>query len=88
LPILGPKARWYPMNSDRFSLDGGVQGMYFFGYGNFIYTQGSAQFKVYSHLNLRAGYQMGTRFTLHGKTNDIGLRLTQAGPTAGLETSW
>jgi hypothetical protein len=89
LPIVGPKARWYPMHdSDRFSLDGAFQGMYFFGYGNFIYTHGSAQVKLHKNLSLKAGYQMGTRFTVHGKADQVGLRLTQQGPVAGLEASW
>jgi hypothetical protein len=88
LPVIGPKARWYPGKTDRFSLEGGIQGMYFFGYGDFIYTEGSAQIKLHKHLSLRAGYQMGTRFNLHGQANRVGLRLTQEGPTAGIETSW
>lgn len=89
LPVLGPKARWYPIHdSNRLSLEGAFTGMYFFGYGSFIYTQGSAQVKLHKNLAFRAGYQLGTRFSLQGKNNNIGLRLTQTGPTAGLEANW
>ena len=89
LPVLGPKFRWYPIHdSSRLSFEGAFTGMYFFGYGNFIYTQGSGQVKLYKNLAVRAGYQLGTRFSIQGKTNNIGLRLTQTGPVAGLEASW
>jgi len=89
LPVLGGKGRWYPVHdSTRFSLDGGVQGMYFFGYGNFLYTQGTAQVALHRNLNLKAGYQMGTRLSVHGTNDHIGLRLTQKGAILGLEGSW
>jgi hypothetical protein len=89
LPVLGPKFRWYPMrDSNRFSVQGQFTGMYFFGYGNFMYSQGSAQLKIHKNLDLTAGYQMGTRFSIQGTNDRVGLRLTQAGPVAGLEASW
>ena len=89
LPVLGPKFRWYPLHdSNLLSLDGAYTGMYFFGYGSFSYAQGAAQVKLHKHLALRGGYQLGTRFSLQGKNNNIGLRLTQTGPVAGLEASW
>jgi hypothetical protein len=89
LPVLGPKFRWYPIHdSNRLSLEGAFTGMYFFGYGNFIYTAGSAQVKLHKNLALRGGYQLGTRFSIQGKNNNIGLRLTQTGPVAGLEAHW
>ena len=89
LPVLGTKGRWYPVhNSTRFSLDGGLQGMYFFGYGDFLYTQGTAQVALHRNLNLKAGYQMGTRLSVHGTNDHIGLRLTQKGVIVGLEGSW
>jgi hypothetical protein len=62
--------------------------MYFFGYGNFMYAHAAAQFAVHQHLSLRAGYQMGTRLSIHGTDNRAGLRLTQRGLIAGLEASW
>lgn len=89
LPVLGPKVRWYPIHdSSRFSLDGSIQGMYFFGYGNFVYTQGSAQIALHHNLNLKAGYQLGTRLSVHGTNDHFGLRLTQQGAIVGLEGSW
>jgi len=89
LPILGAKTRWYPIHdSSRFSVDGSFSGMYFFGYGNFVYTQGSAQLALHRNLNLKAGYQLGTRLSVHGTEDHIGLRLTQKGPVVGVEWSW
>ena len=89
LPVLGTAGRWYPVrDSSRFSLDGGLQGMYFFGYGDFLYTRGTAQLQLHRNLNLKAGYQMGTRLSVHGTNDHIGLRLTQKGPIVGLEGSW
>jgi hypothetical protein len=89
LPILGTAGRWYPIpESSRFSLDGSVQGMYFFGYGDFVYARGKANVKLHHNLNLTAGYQMGTRLKVKGTSNHIGLRLTQTGPVVGLEASW
>jgi hypothetical protein len=42
LPVLGPRARWYPMpHSSRIALDGQIQGMYFFGYGDFYVAKGT-----------------------------------------------
>lgn len=88
LPVLGPQGRWYPIHdSTRFSLDGSLQGMYFFGYGDFLYTQGSAQVALHHNLNLKVGYQLGTRLSVHGTNNHIGLRLTQKGAIVGLEWS-
>jgi hypothetical protein len=89
LPVLGPEGRWYPIHdSNRFSLDGGFQGMYFFGYGNFMFARATAQVKLHRNLDLKAGYQMGTRLSIQGTNDHIGLRLTQLGPVAGLEASW
>jgi hypothetical protein len=89
LPIIGPKFRWYPMpRSSRLSLDGTLQGMYFFGYGDFVSAQTTVGVEATRHLALRAGYQMGTRFNLHGSSSRVGVRLTQKGPVAGIELSW
>jgi len=89
LPVVGTRVRWYPIpDSNRFALDGGVQGMYFFGYGDFLSANGAAIIKLKSRLNLRLGYQMGTRLTIHGSDNTIGIRLMQKGPVAGIEMSW
>ena len=89
LPILGGKGRWYPIHdSSRFSVDGSFSGMYFFGYGNFIYAVGAAQVAIHRNLNLKAGYQLGTRLSVQGTNDHIGLRITQKGPVVGLEASW
>jgi hypothetical protein len=89
LPVLGPEARWYPMkNSNRFSVEGGIQGMYFFGYGNFMFAQGTAQLRLFKGVDFKGGYQMGTRLSIQGTNDRVGFRLTQQGPVAGLEASW
>jgi hypothetical protein len=89
LPTLGPRFRWYPLrNSARLSLDGSAQGMYFFGYGDFVSAQGTMGIAANHRLSFRAGYQMGTRLTIHGSSNQVGVRLTQKGPVAGIELSW
>jgi len=89
LPNIGPIGRWYPMHdSDRIALDGYVQGMYFFGYGDFITARAAAVVKFHPHWSLVAGYEMGTNLSVHGKTDNIGVRLTQKGPIAGIEASW
>jgi hypothetical protein len=89
LPNIGPTGRWYPLHdSDRIALDGYIQGMYFFGYGDFITARGMATVKFHPHWNFLAGYEMGTNLSVHGTTNNIGVRLTQKGPIAGIEASW
>ena len=89
LPVLGPRARWYPIpSSNRLALDGVGQGMYFFGYGDFYSAKGTVGVGLTHSLKLTAGYQLGTRLSIHGGSNQIGLRLTQKGPVAGLEGSW
>ncbi len=88
LPVVGPRFLWYPTNSSRFSLEGSLQGMYFFGYGNILSANGAAAIEVNRHLDLRFGYQMGSRLSIHGTTDNIGVKLTQKGPTAGLVLKW
>ena len=89
IPILGPHIRWYPLsNSNRLSFDGSIHGMYFFGYGNFVSADGSMGIGLTHHLNLKLGYQMGSRFDIHGVSDQLGVRLTEKGPLAGLEFSW
>jgi hypothetical protein len=68
-------------------MDGSVQGMYF-GYGNFITAKGAVVFNATHHLNLRFGYQMGTRLSIHGNEDRLAARLTQNGPAAGIEMYW
>jgi hypothetical protein len=89
LPALGPQGRWYPLHdSNRVSLDGYVKGMYFFGYGDFATAQARIGVQVHPHWTVRAGYQMGTYLDIHGGSDQIGFRLIQKGPVAGIEASW
>jgi hypothetical protein len=88
LPVLGPRARWYPLDSDRLALEGIVQGMYFFGYGDFYSARGQADIGLSRHWKATAGYQVGTRLSIHGGSNNIGIRLTQKGAVVGIEGSW
>jgi len=89
LPVVGTKGRWYPKHdSARFSLEGSFEGMYFFGYGNFMYTGATAQVALTHSLDFTGGYQMGSRLKVTGTDNRVGLRMVQVGPLAGLEMSW
>jgi len=88
LPVVGPHVRCYPVDSERLSLEGYVNGMYFFGYGDFYSARGLVGVGLSHHLKAIGGYQMGTRLSIHGGSNNIGIRLTQKGPVVGLEGSW
>jgi hypothetical protein len=89
LPAVGPVFRWYPLhNSNRLSLDGSFRGMPFFGYGNFLSARGSVGIGLTRNLTFRGGYQMGSRLSVHGTSDQIAVQITQKGPTAGLEYSW
>lgn len=89
LPAIGPVFRWYPLqDSSRLSLEGSLRGMSFFGYGNFVAARGSVGIGLTKNLKFQAGYQMGSRLSIHGTNDQIAIELTQKGPTAGLEYSW
>lgn len=89
LPAVGPVFRWYPMHdSNRVSLSGSFRGMPFFGYGNFLAARGDIGVALTQHLNVRGGYEMGSRLSVHGTSDQIAVKLTHTGPTAGLEYSW
>jgi hypothetical protein len=89
LPAIGPVFRWYPLqDSNRLSIGGSVRGMPFFGYGNFIAARGDVGIGLTQHLNVRAGYEMGSRLSIHGTSDQIAVRLTHRGPTAGIEYAW
>ena len=88
LPVVGPHASWYPLASGRLALEGFVQGMYFGGYGDFISTRAAASVAVTRHWMISAGYQLGTRLSIHGGSDQVGIRLTQKGPVVGIEGSW
>src|SRR5271154_276552 len=89
LPAVGPVFRWYPLHdSNRLSIDGSFRGMPFFGYGNFLQAQGGLNIGLTKHLMLRGGYNLGSRLSIHGTSDQIAVKLTHTGPTAGLEYSW
>jgi hypothetical protein len=89
LPAIGPVFRWYPLHdSNRLSIDGSVRGMPFFGYGNFLSARGGLNVGLTKNLMFRAGYQMGSRLSIHGTSDQIAIKLTHSGPTAGLEYSF
>jgi hypothetical protein len=86
LPVAGPEIRFYPVK--RFFVTGNVLGMYFFGYGNFVSSQGTLGFNLTKHVAVRGGYQLATRFNVNTETQRLGLSLTQKGALAGLEISF
>jgi hypothetical protein len=88
LPVVGPRGRWYPLNSDRFAVEGSLLGMYFFGYGNFVSARGAGLIGLTHHWKASLGYQMGSRLRINGTNDRLGVRLTQKGPVAGVEASW
>jgi hypothetical protein len=89
LPSIGPVFRWYPLHdSNRLSFDGSVRGMPFFGYGNFLTAQADVNIGLTKHLMLRGGYELGSRLSIHGSSDQIAVKLTHDGPTAGLEYSF
>ena len=89
LPAVGPVFRWYPLrDSNRLSLDGSVRGLSFFGYGNFVSARANVGVGVTNRLAVRAGYEMGSRLSIHGTSDQIAVKLTHRGPTAGIEYSF
>jgi hypothetical protein len=89
LPTIGLRTRWYPFpHSGRLDLEGNAQGMYFFGYGDFAAGRGNADVEIVPHLKVSAGYQMGSRLNIHGGSDQIGVRLRQEGPVAGVVGYW
>jgi hypothetical protein len=89
LPSVGPVFRWYPLrDSNRLAFDGSVRGMPFFGYGNFLTARANVAVGLTNHLGIRAGYEMGSRLSIHGTSDQIAIKFTHRGPTAGLEYSW
>ncbi len=86
IPAVGPVFRWYPLqNSNRLSLEGSFRGMDFFGYGSFMAARADVGVGLTKHLNIRGGYEMGSRLSIHGTADQVALQLTHRGPTAGIE---
>jgi hypothetical protein len=89
LPSVGPVFRWYPLHdSKRLSLQGSVGGMDFFGYGYFVTARGEIGVGVTQHLAVQAGYEMGSRLSIHGTADQIAIKLNHAGPIVGIAYSW
>ncbi len=89
IPIAGPQFRFYLTNSPRLFVEGGLYGMYLFGYGNFVSTADDLGLTLTKHLSVNAGYQLGSRLVVNNKNADrIGIHLTQQGPIVGLEASF
>jgi len=89
LPAVGPVFRWYPLHdSNRLSLAGSVRAMDFFGYGYFETARAEVGVGLTQGWNVRAGYEMGSRLSIHGTSDQIAVKLTHKGPTAGIEYSW
>jgi hypothetical protein len=89
IPAVGPRVKFFPIpDSRKFDVDAGLQGMYLFGYGDFWAGRAMADFAFARHWYASAGYQLGTRLSVHGGENQIGIRLTQKGPVAGVMASW
>jgi hypothetical protein len=88
IPVAGPDFRFYLTNSPRVFIQGNVLGMYLFGYGNFVSSNGSVGINFYKHLAVIGGYQLGSRLEVNGAEDRIGLRFTQKGAVAGLQMSF
>jgi hypothetical protein len=86
IPVAGPTIRFYFV--PRFFVTGNVLGMYLFGYGNFVSSEGSLGVKLTKNIALRGGYQLGSRFNVNTESNRLGVSLTQKGAVAGLELSF
>jgi hypothetical protein len=89
LPDVGASFRWYPLHeSNRLSFSGSFRGMPFFGYGNFMTGRADVGVGLTQHLNVRAGYEMGSRLSIHGTADQIAVKLLHRGPTVGIEYSF
>jgi hypothetical protein len=88
IPVAGPNFRFYLTDSPRVFVDGNLYGMYLFGYGNFLSTEGDIGVTLNKHIAFKAGYQLGTKLTVNNSNSRIGINLTQKGPLAGAEFSF
>lgn len=89
LPDVGAAFRFYPLHdSNRLSFSGSFRGMPFFGYGNYMTARVDMGVGLTQHLNVRAGYEMGSRLSVHGTADQIAVKLLHRGPTVGIEYSF
>jgi hypothetical protein len=87
VPVAGPEYRLY-LKSQRLFVEGNVNGMYFFGYGNYFSTFNDLGLVFNKHFVVKAGYAFASRLRVNDHSNRIGLNLDQRGPTVGIETSF
>jgi len=88
IPVGGPDFRFYLTNSPKVFVHANVLGMYLFGYGNFVSSEGDLGFNFSKHFAAVAGYQLASHLQVNNASDRIGLRFTQKGALVGLETSF
>jgi hypothetical protein len=74
--------------SQRLFVEGNLNGMWLFGYGNYLSTFNDLGFALGKHLAIKAGYAYASRFRVNDSRGRIGLSLDQRGPTAGFDVSF
>jgi hypothetical protein len=87
VPVAGPEYRLY-LISQRLFVEGNLNGMWLFGYGNYLSTFNDLGFALGKHLAIKAGYAYASRFRVNDSRGRIGLSLDQRGPTAGFDVSF
>jgi hypothetical protein len=88
IPVGGPDFRYYLTDSPKVFVHANVLGMYLFGYGNFISSEGDLGFNFSKHFAAIAGYQLASHLQVNNSSDRIGVRFTQKGALVGLETSF
>ena len=87
IPVAGPDVRVYLL--PRLFVTGNLQGMYLFGYGDYISATGTVGVPILkNHISARAGYALASNLHVNTSSDRIGLTLTQKGALAGLEFSF
>ena len=88
IPVAGPEFRFYLTDSPKLFVEANVNGMYLFGYGNFVSSTGDVGYTISKHFAATAGYQLGSDLTVNGTSDRLGLQLTQKGATVGVQASF
>jgi hypothetical protein len=88
IPVAGPQFRLYLTNSPRVFIEGNVYGMYFFGYGSFVSSEGDLGVTLQKDISLNAGYQLASHLTVNGTQDRLAVQLSQKGPVVGIEFSF
>ncbi|MGB2625312.1 MAG: hypothetical protein WAK20_00875 [Candidatus Acidiferrum sp.] len=63
-------------------------GMYLVGYGNFFSAAGDVGIALTRHIPANAGYQLGSRLSVNGTPDRVGLSLSQKGSLVGMQFSF